>query len=357
MRAAPPTALAAVAAAATPVVAAALISIGVLAWACEPGPSDGSPPPPPTAGPVASASATASPSPSAAAWPSAWRLVIVDNPTVEPRARAVRSDPGGEPGGIVTDLVLPPGAPALAALAVAADGAVAAVAPDGRAWTLPEVGDIFVADPPWRDLGPIRPPAGLPGPVLGATWSGTSDALLALAGAPGSGRRRTVVVTVGPDGAAPTVVEVPLEADGPGLAALPGGQLAFIVRDLHDRAALARVAPAGSFVTLPVAARWVAAGGDVFAIVDDAGVRVGSLEELRGGALPIDRLPLEGLGGIGAVAIAGDGSLVAVVRLGDDGEPDRVDALARDGWSWVAAGTVPFADEPGSAIVAWVRAP
>jgi len=345
-----------VAAAATPVVAAALLSIAALALACEPGPPDGRPSPP-TAGPVASTAATASPSPYRATWPPAWRLVVVVDPTVEPRARAVGPDPGGGPGRVVAELELPPHAPALAALAVAADGAVAAVAPDGRAWTLPESGDILVVDPPWRELGPIRPPAGLPGPVLGATWSATSDTLLAVSGAPGSGRRRTVVVAGGLDGAAPTAVEVPLEADGPGLAALPDGQVAFIVRDVGDRAALARLAPAGSFVTLPVAARWVAAGGDVFAIVDDAGVRVGSLEELSGGALPIERLPLAGSGGIGAIAIAGDGSLVAVVRLRDGGEPDRVDVVARDGSWWAAAGTVPFDDAPGSAIVAWVRAP
>lgn len=356
MRAAPPTPLAAVAAAATPVVAAALLSIAALALACEPGPPDGRPSPP-TAGPGASTAATAPPSPTRAPWPSAWRLVIVFDPTVDPRARAVGPDPRGGPGVVVAELVLPPGAPALAALAVAADGAVAAVAPDGRAWTLPGSRDLIAPDPPWRDLRPIQPPAGLPGPVLGATWSTTSDALLAVSGAPGSGRRRTVVVAVGIDGATPTVVEIPLEADGPGLAALPDGQVAFIVRDLRDRAALARLAPAGSFVTLPVAARWVAAGGDAFAIVDDADVRVGLLEELRGGALPSDRLPLTGSSGIGAVAIAGDGSLVAVVRLGDDGEPDRVDVLARDGSSWAAAGTVPFDDPPGSAIVAWIRVP
>lgn len=356
MRAAPPTAIAAVAAAATPVVAAAFLAVAVIAWACEPGPPDGRPSPP-TTEPVASAAATATTAPSGATWPAGWRLVIVVDPTVEPRARAVGPDPGGEPDLIVTELGLPPGAPALAALAVAADGAVAAVAPDGRAWTLRASEDLFVADPPWRDLGSLEPPAGLPGPVLGATWSTASDALIALSGAPGSGRRRTVVVSGRLDEAAPAVVEIPLEADGPGLAALPDGQVAFIVRDLRDRAALARLAPAGSFVTLPVAARGVTAGGDAFAIVDDAGVRMGLLEELRGGILPIDRLPLEGPGGIGAVAIAGDGSLVAVVRLDDGGEPERVDVLARDGSSWAAAGIVPFDDEPGSAIVAWIRAP
>jgi hypothetical protein len=356
VRAAPPTARAAVAAAATPVVAAALLAVAVIAWACEPGPPDGRPSPP-TAGPIATPAAAVPSGPPRTPWPPGWRLVVVVDPTVEPRAVAVRPDPGGGQGGIATEVGLPQGAPALAALAVAADGAVAAVAPDGRAWTLSGSGDLFVAEPPWRDLGPIDSPAGLPGPVLGATWSATSDALLALSGAPGSGHRRTVVVAAGLDGAAPTVVEIPLEADGPGLAALPDGQVAFVVRDLRDRGALARLAPAGSFVTLPVAARGVAAGGDVFAIVDDAGVRVGSLEELRGGTLPIDRLPLEGSGGSGAVAIAGDGSLVAVVRLDDDGAPDRIEVLARDGSSWIAAGAVPFDDEPGSAIVAWVRAP
>jgi hypothetical protein len=166
-----------------------------------------------------------------------------------------------------------------------------------------------------------------------------------------------VVVAGGLDGAVPTGVEIPLEADGPGLAALPDGQVAFIVRDLRDRAALARLAPAGSFVTLPVAARGIAAGGDRFAIVDDAGVWMGGLEELRGGTLPTALLPLEGSGGIGGVAIAGDGSLVAVVRLDDSGAPDRVDVLAGGGSSWAAAGTVPLDAATESALVAWVHAP
>lgn len=351
MTSAPPMRYPALAAAATPVVAAALVLVAVVAGACEPRPHDGRPSP--TAARAGSPSASAT----GGSWPAGWRLVVVSDPMVEPRAIAFGPGPPGTSDEGPVPLVLPPGATALAALAVAADGAVAAVAPDGHAWTLPRGGDLLETAPPWRDLERVTPPGGLPGPVLGATWSSPAGELLLLAGTPGTGARRTVVVRTRLDARTPVAVEIPLEADGPGLAALPDGQVAFVVRDPNDRGALARLAPAGSFVTLPLAARAVTAGGDVLAIVGDVDVRIGSLDELRQGRLPTQTLPLEGRDGVGAVAIAADGSLVAVVRLGDGGAPDRVDVLARDGPSWLAAGTVDLDEEPGSAIVAWVRAP
>lgn len=353
MRTAPPTPLAAVAAAATPVVAAALLLVAVVAQACDARLPDG-PPVPSGTEPPASLAATRA---TEARWPPGWRLVVVADPTVEPRARVVGADPDGGRDPHAAPLVLPPGTQALAALVVAADGRVAAVAPDGHAWTLSRSDGLLLADPPWNDIGLIDPPASLPGPVLGATWSPASDALLAVAGSPGSGRRRTVVASAGLDGGPQGAVEVPLEADGPGLAALPDGQTAFVVRDRNDRPALARLAPAGSFVTLPVDARGVAAGGDVFAIVGDADVRIGTVEQLRGGVLPAQPLPLDGPAGVGAVAIAGDGSLVAVARLDDGGAPDRIDVLARGGSSWSTVGSVALGDDPESAIVAWIRVP
>ncbi len=234
-------------------------------------------------------------------------------------------------------------------------------APDGRLAAVSQGGLAWIAPPPratgegaaWVPL-PVALDRPLPGPVLGATWSGDATRLVLLAGAPGSGTRRTALVSVPVDGTSATTVEVPLEADGPAIAALPGGRVAFVGRDLRDQGALARIAPSGSFVTLPVAARSVAAGGDVVALVDDVAVRIGTLAELDRGALPSEPLPLEGTAGVGAVAIAPDGSCVAVVRLDDAGAAARVDVLRQVGDGWRAAGSIGLDPADGSAIPAWL---
>jgi hypothetical protein len=193
----------------------------------------------------------------------------------------------------------------------------------------------------------------LPGPVLGATWSSDTARLVLLAGAPGSGTRLTVLVSVPLDGTPATAVQVPLEADGPGIAALPDGRVALVGR-VRDRGVLALIAAAGSFVTQPVAARSVAAGGEVVALVDDGAVRVGTLEDLDRGILPAHALPLRGTAGVGAVAIAPDGSAIALVRLDDSGAAARIDVLERGGDGWRAAGSVGLDPADGTAIAAWL---
>ena len=190
--------------------------------------------------------------------------------------------------------------------------------------------------------------------MLGGTWSDDGSALILVAGAPGSGSRRTAIVTVPVSGSPPARVEVPLEADGPAIAALPGGIVAFVGRDLRDRGALVRTTPSGSFATLPVAARAVVAGGGLVAIVDDAAVRVGTIDDLGRGVIPVTPLPLEGPGGIGAVAISGDGTAVAVVRLDDEGTATAVEVLRRAGSGWALSTTLPLDQRDGTAGVAWL---
>jgi hypothetical protein len=165
--------------------------------------------------------------------------------------------------------------------------------------------------------------------------------------------RVTALVRVPLDGTAATSASVPIEVDGPGIAALPQGQVAFVGRDLHDRGALARVGRSGSLVTLPIAARSVSAGGGLVALVDDTGVRLGTLAELDRGVLPVRLLPLEEGAGIGAVAISADGAWIAVVRL-DGGDAARVELLHRTGEAWAGAGDIELDPRDGTAIPAWL---
>ena len=118
--------------------------------------------------------------------------------------------------------------------------------------------------------------------------------------------------------------------------------MAFVGRDLRDRGALVRTTPSGSFATLPIGARGVVAGGGLVAIVDDADVHVGTLEDLGHGVVPAAPLPLEGPGGIGAVAIAGDGTQIAVVRLDEEGAAATVEILRRTAGGWAQSTTLPL---------------
>ena len=341
----PPNAFSLLAAATTPVVAAAIVLVALVATGCE----ARAPTPPPVASQGTSVPA-APPTPG--------------EPTQVPfRLLVITSGPGGtrlllrDPDRLAVDAVslgLPADATPVAALAVSPGGRLAAVTTDGRAWVARPVAGDLDGPPAWQPLPVEIPRPGLPGVVLGATWSRDGDALLLLAGAPGSGTKRTVLAAVPLGGRPASLVEIPLEADGPGIAALPDGQTAFVVRDPRDRGALARLAPAGSFVTLPVAARAVAAGGDLFAIVGDAEIRVGTLDELRRGVLPAMPLPLEGGSGVGNVAIAPDGRAVAIVRLDDAGDPARIEVLRLATRGWEGAGAVPLEPGTGAVLMAWL---
>jgi hypothetical protein len=325
-------------------VAAALPALlAVVAGGCEVPPSASTSPGEPTP----SAPASSAPLDSG---PAGRLLVVVGGPD---RPHGTVHDPAG-PAAAGLAFTLPRGVAPLVAIATSPDGSPTAVSADGRAWVATPAEAVPAAGPTWQRLAIDLTGPALPGPVLGATWSRDGAALLLLAGAPGSGIRRTAVITVPPGGPA-AAVEVPLEADGPAIAAVTGGQVAFVVRDHRDREALARVAPAGSFVTMPLTGRAVAVGGGLVAIVGDATVVVGGMDELDRGVLPSTPLPLVGGAGVGAVAIAPDGLAVAVVRLDAAGEPARVEVLRRAGDGW--ATTWSRALEPGarSALVAWVR--
>jgi hypothetical protein len=327
--------LAAVAAAATPIVAAALLAFAVGAIGCR-----GRPPVP----------LDVTPSPEAAH----GRLIVVVGGPSRPRASdrdATRPDDPGVP----MELPSPLSDGGLATLAVAADGRLAAIGQDGSAWLAPPLaaggGD---AGHHWTSLPDRTAGPALPRSVLGATWTIDGSALVLVAGAPGSGVRRTSLVRVPVDGSRRASVDVPLEADGPSVAALPRGVVAFVGRDLRDRGTLARITAAGSFTTLPVAARAVAAGDGLVAIVDDAAVRVGTLADLEQGVLPADPLPLAGPDGIGAVAIAGDGSAVAVVRLDEQGVATRVEILRRLADRWTAGTPIGLDARDVTAVPAWL---
>ncbi len=348
-----PGGIAAVAAAATPVVAAALLAVAMIATGCRsrPAPPLVAPATPPA--PVASADPTAPPNGTAPPGGSASRLLLVVGGPARPRA-AVHDT--GHPDDPAVPLQLP-GTIAdggLVAVTAAPDGRLAMIGPDGSAWTalVPAPGD--AATPHWIELpaAPTGPPS--PEPVLGATWSIDGSAIVLLAGAPGSGSRRTTILTRPADGAAATSVEVPLEVDGPSVAALPGGVVAFVGRGLDDRGVLARVTGAGSFATLPITARTVTAGGGLVALADDTAVSLGSLADLERGILPTTPLPLDQDGGIGAVAIAPDGTGVAVVRLDGEGAATRVDVLRRVADGWALDATIPLDAADGTAIPAWL---
>jgi len=352
--------IAAVAAAATPVVAAALVTLAVVATGCRSRPlaSDVAP-----ASAPASASAPAMPAPATEpaglpAWTvppdgSAARLLLVVGGPSQPRA-------------VVHDLARPdrPGVPlalpdtfdhgGLATVVAAPDGRLAAIGQDGIVWTAraPDAG--AGGEPGWVALPAdgTGPPAA--GPVLGATWSVDGSALILVAGAPGSGRRRTAIITRPLRATTASTIDLPLEADGPAIAALPRGVVAFVGRDLRDHGLLARVTASGSFATVPVAARGATAGGDLMAIIDDTAVLVGSLADLERGVLPSRPLPLEAPGGIGSVAIAGDGSGVAVVRLDDQGVATRVEILRRTAGGWTAGPAISLDARDTTAIPAWL---
>jgi len=347
----PPNPLAAIAAVTTLVVAAAIAAVALLAGGCEGRPAFL----PPSASP-GSTTSTASPTSvpagtRATAGPALeWRLLVVVGAPSRPRARILDTALPGS-AGLPLDLPAPVAGDRLATVVAAPDGRLAAVTQGGRAWIAParSAGD----GEEWAPL-PINLDDPLPGPVLGATWSDDAARLVLVAGAPGSGMRRTAIISVPLDGTRATMVQVPLEADGPAIAALPGGRVAFVGRDVQDRGSLALVAAGGSFVSRPVAARSVATGGDVVALADDGAVRVGTLADLDRGALPDERLPLEGGAGIGAVALAPDGSAVAVVRLDGGGAAARIDVLRRAGNGWQAVGSIGLDPTDGTAIPAWL---
>jgi len=360
VRGLPPNPLASVAAAATPVVAAALVTVALLAGGCEG--RRASPPAsgPPAAGPPGSPAPPASPTGTPGGTPVATsagptgggRVLVLVGAQSLPRAR-IHDPASPHAAGLPLELPTPGAHDRLATVVVGPDGRLAAVTQGGLAWTAPN--PLAAGDgAEWVPL-PVALDRQLPGPVLGAAWSSDATRLILLAGAPGSGTRRTALIFVPLDGAPATTVEVPLEADGPAIAALPDGRVAFVGRDLRDRGALARIAPSGSFVTLPVAARSVAAGGDLVALVDDVAVRIGTLAELDRGALPTEPLPLDGTAGVGALAIAPDGSGVAVVRLDDAGAAERIDVLRRVGDRWRTAWSIGLDPADGTAIPAWLR--
>lgn len=348
----PPTALRAIAAATTPVVAAAVLAVALLATGCEgrlptasPGPSLGPPSGTPGVTP-APGTPGATPRPEV---PVERRLIVAAGAPAQPRL--VLRDVAGTGG--AARVVDPPGSPALAALAVAPDGSLAVVAPDGRAWraAAPRRDDTAVA---WRAMGRADAPGGLPGPVLGAAWTPDGDALLVAAGDPGSGTRRTVLATLPAAGGPVRAVTVEAEPDGPGIAALPDGAALLALRDARDTAVLARVTAAGTAAFLGQPARTVASGGDLVAVADDRGVVVGDLGALGRGRLPAERLPLKGDAGVAGLAVAPDGAAIAVVRLGDDGRPARIDVLVRAGGTWRAGPTLPLDAAAGNVLLAWV---
>ena len=345
--------MAAVAAAATPVVAAALLAVALVVTGCRSRPATpiASPPAPGPASPPAAGSDRPGNSTAAPDAGGPRLLIVVGGPA---RPRAVLRDPGRphDPG-VGLGLPGPLRGGGLAAVVAAPDGRLAAVGQDGATWLAPPLAGGFPGMPAWK---PLRAPPGLalPGPVLGAAWSADGAAVVLVAGAPGSGSRRTAIVSLPVDGSAPTSIEVAVEADGPAVAALPRAVVAFVGRDRRDRRVLARVAPSGSFVTLPVAARAIAFGGDLLAIVNDTSVRVGTARELEHGALPGRPLPLEGFAAIGAVAVAPDGTAVAMVRLDGDGTPISVDVLRRTDDAWAAADSLALDPGDGNVTVAWL---
>ena len=346
--------MAAVAAAATPVVAAALLAVALVATGCRPRVPSPGPSEEPSGAATASAAASRQPGVGPAS-PDATgvRLLLLVGAPARPRAAVHDLAQPGEPG-VPLDLPDPLRDGGLATVVAAPDGRLAAVGQDGAAWQAPPPARSPAGAPAWTPLPSVAKEPGLPGPVLGGTWSMDGSTLVLVAGAPGSGTRRTAIVSVPGDGSAPISIEVPLEADGPAIAALPRGVVAFVGRDLRDRGVLARIAASGSFATLPVAARGVAAGGGLVAIVADDAVRVGTLDELDRGRLPSEPLPLEGPDGIGAVAIAPDGTAVAVVRLDDEGRAARVDVLRRTDGAWAASSSLALDPRDGSAIVGWL---
>ncbi len=311
-------------------------------------------PPAASAPPSTSGAASATPAGATAipGWSGPRLLLVVGAPS--------------RPRGAIHDLAHPdhPGVPlelpraladgGLAALAAAPGGRLAAIGQDGAAWVAPAPAAGEAGPPRWTPVAAAASRRGLPGPILGGTWSVDGSALVLIAGAPGSGARRTTLLSVPVDGSRAAAIEVPLEADGPAVAALPRRVVAFVGRDLHDRTVLARVAASGSLATLPVATRAVAAGGDLVAVVDDVAVRVGTLEDLERGVLPTDPLPLDGPGGIGGVVIAPDGGAVAVVRLDDQGAAVRVEVLRRVEDGWAHGPSIPLQAADATALPAWL---
>ncbi len=339
--------LGAIAAATTPFVAAALLVLGVVAGGCgtdRPATAPGSAAlenATPTAGTGAPGTLPAP--------PPAGRLVVVTGAPDRPHASV--HDPGN-PAADSADLTLPPDAVPLVALVAAPDGRLAAVTADGRTWTAGPLASPGTGAPGWRPRGDVSP-AALPGPVLDAAWSRDGTTLLLLAGDPGSGIRRTAILHV-PDAGSVVVAEVPFEANGPGFAAVADETVAMAGRDDLDREALVRVAVGGAFVATQARIRGVVAGGDLVAIVADEVVLVGTLADLDRGALPADPLPLADAAGIGRVAVAPDGTALAVVRLDADGDPDRIEILRRAGEGWEAAGMLPVPGGTPSVLVAWI---
>ncbi len=346
--------IAAVAAAATPVVAAALLTVLLVAGGCRARPPGSGRPPAPPGSPAPSASAALRPAPTASgAVGTGPRLLLVTGGPAGPTV-ALHDSTRPSDVGVVVELPGQLRGGGLAALAAAPDGRLAAISRDGAVWLTPPVSAGAAGPPGWRRVSEDDPGPMLPGPVLGGTWSQDGSALVLIAGAPGSGDRRTALLTVPVDGSRRTSVEVPLEADGPSVASLPRGVVAFVGRDIRDRAALARITASGSFATVPVEARAIVAGGDFVALVADGFVRVGTLADLERGALPRDPLPLDAGAGIGTVAIAPDGSAMAVVRLDDEGGAHRVETLRSTAGAWVAGPVITLEAEDGTAAPVWL---
>ena len=83
-------------------------------------------------------------------------------------------------------------------------------------------------------------------------------------------------------------------------------------------------------------------------------MRLGTLADLERGALPTDPLPLDAGGGIGTVAIAPDGSAVAVVRLDDEGGAEHVEILRSSAGAWLAGPTITLEATAGTAAPVWL---
>jgi hypothetical protein len=252
-------------------------------------------------------------------------------------------------------LPLPEGLQSLAALATSDDGRVAVVSPDGQTWiTAVDASSSTIS--PWRTLPPPSPEGGLAGQVLGAAWQPSSDMLFLTFADTLAGTARTHVVARPVDGSPERYLELPLVPDGPSLAVLPDGRLALAARDEMHRSRLTLVEASGAFAMLGLRARGVAVGGDLVAVTQNLEeVLIGEVAALARGVAPADLLPLDGDLGVDFIAIAPDGSAIAVLRLDVDLRPVRVDVLARRGDTWVTVDRIAVA--PGGVTMAWLGSP
>jgi hypothetical protein len=328
------------------VVAAALAVVLLAASACGPLPPQPSPSLP---------GVTPSPAaPPPSERPAGHRLLVADGIPDNPQVRV--HDPAN-PSAPSAALPLPDGLESLAALAASGDGRVALVAPDGRTWIAAVDVDRGTVSP-WQTLPPLSPEGGLPGEILGTAWGITSTTVFLTVADTLAGTARTLVVARPLDGSPERYVELPLVPDGPGLAVLPDERVALAARDETSRSHLTIVEVSGAFAVLGVRARGVAIGGDLLAVVQDLEeVFIGKVAGLARGVGPTDRLPLDGDLGVDSIAIASDGSAIAVLRLDADLTPVRIDVLTRRGGTWMSLGNIPVAPGRGGVTIAWLSMP